>query len=167
MSCKTQDALVANAPKKEIYSFEKAMKEVKFDHCGENVGSFSFSDEDLLTIPTLDKLFVRARDKVLRKQPVTILSITAQVNNGWEFVPVWALRKTTRSKADLPDECLQNELYMELYRCQNDLERIRLLAGRTFKIKEVIVTQVNPDTNVEYPTSIYLLVEVKPDENKG
>jgi hypothetical protein len=56
---------------------------------------------------------------------------------------------------------------MELYRCQNDLERIRLLAGRTFKIKEVIVTQVNPDTNVEYQTSIYLLVEVKPDENKG
>jgi hypothetical protein len=167
MAFQNQDELVKSIrPRKgdKIISLEEAMKDVALALCGSNVGSFGFNDGDIVVIPDAKTIKLRAREKSFHKQTATILSITAQVNNKWEFVPVWVFRKKTRKEADMPHELSTNQFFSEMMRADDDIRRVQLIAGKTFKVKTLEVELINSETNEPYSATFYLFEEIKQEE---
>jgi len=164
MAITTKDDLVKSVRTRkgdEIFTLEDAMKNVKLALCGANAGSFSFNDGDIVTIPEAKELKVRAKDKTFHKQTSTILSVTAQVNNNWEFVPIWAFRKRTPKQEDIPSQLSNDPIFSEMLRADDDLYRIQLLAGKTFKVKVLEAEVINPETEKPYICRLYLFEEMK------
>lgn len=163
MSFKQKNQLLENTDAKFIKTFEQAMKDADFVACGENVGTYSLNDGDVIEWESLDNVSIRRKVKTIRKEKRNLLSVSAKVNGSWDWVPLWAIRKKTPSKADMPQEVVGHQMHAALLRAENDLERYRLIAGKKFKVSVVEVELVNPETGKEYTTVIYLLNEV---ENK-
>ena len=162
MLAESKDQLKASTPQAEVRSFEDAHTNKDFVSCGDKSGrGFSFIDGDILEVPSTNEILVRMKAIQFTNGKHNLMSFSAKVGRGWAWVPVWALRKKTPSRNDETPALREDTLYQDILHQDNDLARIELIAGKTWRVKESTVTLTDPKTSKEYDLRIWTLVEVK------
>ena len=162
MIAKSQADLKAYTPQAEMRSFQDARTSKAFMECGDKSGrGFSFIDGDIFEVPSLEEIYLRMKDITLAEKKRNLLYFSAKVSAGWTWVPVWALRKKTPSQADETPALREHSLYQQILHCDCDVSRVELLAGKTWKVRESVVTLTDPKTSKPYDLRIWTVEEVK------
>lgn len=151
--------------KEAVYTLKSAWK--KLASLGANSGrAFRLVDGETISFPTEEEVIITAPAKTLRGQNVQLMHLSAKREAGFGMVPMWVFRKKTRLVDEESSTIRDHKLYQSLLAASNDLERVMLLCGRTFTVREEVVATTDKDGK-EYDIHIYLLDEPKSPKGKG
>lgn len=168
MLAASKDQLKAQTSQAEVRGYQDARTNKAFMACGDKSGrGFSFIDGDVLEVPSLDDILLRMKEIQFTDRKANLLSFSAKLGRGWAWVPVWVLRKKTPSRVDETPALRDDVLYQDILAAENDLARIELFAGKTWRVKESTVTLTDPKTSKEYDLRIWTLVEIKKAAKKN
>ena len=150
-----------------VFAFAKVKGNDRFAKCGAGKGrGFEFRDGDMVKFPDLDQIYIKVISTTLHKETYDLLSVGCEVNGSPVWVPVWALRKAVAQ--DLEPVTLQNmELYQEILRMENDLDRIEALAGKTCQMVQFSIKVKDPKTEKEFTKKVWAVRETSSSTSSG
>lgn len=149
------------------FAFAAVKTNDRYAKCGNGKGrGFEFRDGDVVNFPDEDQLFVKVVSTTLNKETYDLLQVGCEVGGNPVWVPVWALRKYVAQ--DKEPVTLQNmELYQELLRAENDIERISMLAGKTCQMVQFSIKVEDSKTKKEFTKKVWaprVISESKPSK---
>lgn len=150
-----------------VFAFAKVKANDRFAKCGAGKGrGFEFRDGDMVQFPDLNQIFIKVISTTLHKETYDLLAVGCEVNGSPVWVPVWALRKSVAQ--DLEPVTLQNmELYQEILRMENDLDRIEALAGKTCQIVQFSIEVKDTKTEKKFKKKVWAMRETASSTSSG
>lgn len=129
---------------------------------GDRAGrGFELRDGDTISIPGESNIRLRVRPLKIGDKTYQQLFMTASVNGSYTWLPIWVLRKKTPSVKDEPSTLRAHVLYQDLLHAENDLERVCLVMGHTWKVTEETASVIDKKSGEPYDLRIWTLEESK------
>lgn len=161
MIAKTINDLISQTSE-QTFTLASARANAQLSSIGDHAGrGFELRDGDIISIPDESDIRLRVRPLKIGDKTYQQLSITASVNGSYTWLPIWVLRKKTPSVKDEPSTLRAHVLYQDLLHAENDLERIALVIGRSWKVTEETASVIDKKSGQPYDLRIWTLEESK------
>ncbi len=161
MIAKTINDLLSNTSE-QVLTLSSARANSQLTSIGDRAGrGFELRNGDVISIPTESEIRLRVRPLKMGDKSYMQLFVTASINGSYLWLPIWCLRKKTPSVKEEPSSLRAHVLYQDLLHAENDLERVCLVMGHTWKVTEETASVIDKKSGQPYDLRIWTLEEQK------